>query len=259
MKPIHLLLACAIWATNMYCSCEPRMYTPPARLWPQETSPKPLDAGTSALAAAGGMSFGYCGFDFTAGSGSLTYRRGLPHGLETNATVSYLRLSTSGYGATTGEDRQSFAPSAVSFHLGARYGPRALQRFVSGRLGAGMGFSPVANYAGLDLGTVLGWHNPWVVPFVSPGLYVSFPFNTKRVYVVDLEDRVSGITADEADITWGFEAGGGLKVFVLSKERADPDPWTLGFYVVGKTTSLMSRNRPTDWPTSVGGGIEIGL
>lgn len=258
MKPIHLLLACAIWATNMYCSCDPRMYTPPARLWPQETGPKPLDAGSSAFAAAGGMSFGYCGFDLTAGSGSLTYRRGLPHGLEANGTVSYLRLGTSGYSVTAGKNRDSFTPGAVGVHLGARYGPGALQRFVSGRLGAGMGFSPVGNYVGFDLGTVVGWHNPRVVPFVSPGLYVSLPFNTKRVYFIDLEDQPF-ITADEADITWGFEAGGGLKVFVLSKERADPDPYTLGFYVVGKTTSLMSRNRPTDWPTSVGGGMEIGL
>jgi hypothetical protein len=252
MKYLRIFL---LVLTSMVCTgftCLPRVYTPPIRLWPDETSPKPLAKGENAVSATGGWGAGISiGDDWSCGGGALTYRRGLTNGVEGSVNVSYIRLST-------GEYHLNIEPQAFSARAAVKASLPELSRFVSVRAGAGLGTTGAGQYAGLDLGIIVGWHNPYVVPFINGGGYVSFPFNTRAIIFFPADSNSTQVYADNFETTYGVEGGGGVKYYILSKERQAPDKISLGVYAVGKVTLLKALYHDVvEWPVSIGTGMEV--
>lgn len=241
--------------TSMLCmgfTCLPRVYTPPIRLWPDETTPKPLAKGENSVSATGGWAGGIGVFDgWSTGSGTLTYRRGLLDGAEGGVNISYLRVPTDEY-------HLNVEPQAFSVRASVKASTPKLGRFISARAGAGLGTTGAGQYAGLDLGIILGWHNPYWVPFVSGGGYVSFPFNARAIIFFPADSNSTQVYADNFETTYGVEGGGGVKYYILSKERQKPDKISLGVYAVGKVTLLKAEYHDVvEWPVSIGTGMEV--
>jgi hypothetical protein len=245
--------------TGMLClaaSCTIRVYTPPTRLWPDETSPMPLAKGRNAVSATGGWAQNFSIFDdWSTGSGTLTYRRGLSDRVEGEVNISYLRVPTREY-------HLNVEPQAFSVRAAVKASTPELSRLISVRAGAGLGTSGAGQYAGLDLGFILGWHNPYLVPFFTGGGFVSVPFNARAIifFPPDSNTMVAQhyVYADNLETTYGIEGGGGVKYYILSKERKNPDKISLGVYAVGKITLLKALYHDVvGLPVSAGLGAEV--
>ena len=245
MKLKHALMVSALGFCNIFCICNPRVYSPPSRLWSVET-PALLEPDDQSLSLAGGTHFGYCGFDFNAYSGTAIYRRGLTNNLEGSAGISFIGISPQEYSI-------DFVPVTGSVRAAVKYNPSSLKRFWALRSGAGLGFSPVGEYVTGDAGLIIGFDNPWLTPFVSGGGYISQPFFTR---VVDFGvDEEGGGSADEAELTYGWEFGGGFRIGPFDFINDGP---SVAIHVLGAWTNCTSPNhRESDSPISIGGGLEF--
>lgn len=247
MKLIHALLVAAIGILNMFATCDPRLYSPPARLWSVET-PGSLPKGRNAITAIGGTHIGYYGFNFSAFSGTLQYRKGFTENLEGCGSFSFMYINPQEYSL-------DISTVTGNIRLGTKYNFSFAKRVMAARGGIGLGTSGIGQYFSLDIGLVLGFENPYLVPFITGGYQLSQPFNTK---IVDFgaDDDGKG-SADEAEFTNGWEFGGGFRVgpFAFTKSAYD---LSLAFYGLGAWTQLRSPNhRESDSPISIGGGVEF--
>jgi hypothetical protein len=243
-KTWHLLVPAAA-LLNVFATCQPRLYTPPVRLWTQE-SPAPLAEGENAVSFFGGGHLGvYMGFDeFRAASGAMTYRRGLTDLLELQGQASLLSVSP----RSSAPDVGTRSPG---LRLGLKFSPKPLRRVLSLRGGAGIGFSEAGEYAGADLGVSFGYENPYCTPFLNGGVYISQPFNTRMVFFGTGE-------ADIAERSMGFDGGLGLKFLpVRSARNGGRAPFDVATYGVGAWTMVTSPHHDPIWPLSVGGGVEV--
>jgi hypothetical protein len=216
----------------------------------------PLAKDAQTISATGGWAGGVEIFSgWSTGSGTLAYHRGLFNSVEGGVSASYLRVSNNGYNL-------NIEPQAFSLRLSAKASTPAVSKFASARFGVGLGTSDAGQYVGTDLGLVFGWDNPYVVPFLSGGAYASFPFNTKVVMFFNENsgNNTNGTTvdADNLETTYGVEAGAGLKVYLLNKNRRNPNKVSLGLFGVGKITVLRAEyHSDVETPISGGGGIEL--
>ncbi|MBN1577571.1 MAG: hypothetical protein JW913_13515, partial [Chitinispirillaceae bacterium] len=173
MKWLKLLMFLTICFFCTFSSCPPKVYTPPARLWIDDT-PSPLNKAQQAAGIHGGahanISIGpfSSGSEIVGTSGEVFYRRGLTDNFEIRADGGLLNLGLVGESADVN-------PLAGNLHLQTKYSPPGFHRFASLRLGAGAGFSEAATYCSFDGGINLGWETEYITPFISPGVFVSLP------------------------------------------------------------------------------------
>jgi hypothetical protein len=111
------------------------------------------------------------------------------------------------------------------------------------------------------MGVVLGYDNPFMVPFGTVGFYGSFPFNTKTVFFYETEQDPYAshyCYVDRMEITYGVDLAAGLKVSPFTMDAPDPDPYSLAIFFTVSTTLLAARyHELTFWPFQLGVGTEV--
>ena len=208
-------------AVLSFAGCTPRVYCPPSRIWSHET-PGTIGQGNNSVSAAGGIHIFH-----VEGSPSMTSIARLPHGI--SGVIGYkrgigdnldARADFTLFGLTHPRDEGVLdKPFLGALRLSGKYNPPWARRFLSVWLGAGGGTSMMGQYATIDEGLVLGFENPYVVPFAAAGFFTSFPFNTKWLLLdtdPDPGDDDFNMTPqtryyDRPEITWGPEFSGGFK------------------------------------------------
>ncbi len=65
-------------------------------------------------------------------------------------------------------------------------------------------------YSSADVGAVIGYENPWVVPFIHGGGFASIPIKPKEVNLTSPGDEDQHF--DTAEKTVGLSLGAGLRV-----------------------------------------------
>lgn len=258
MKIKHLLLI-ILSLLNIYSTCKPRILTPPARMWPNET-PGSLGKGTNAVRMTGGahlaLSHGWMGgFGYQAGSWTLAYHRGFTDLLEAGVQASLLAIDDQGWDV----DKK---PYVGNIRIAAKLSPEPVRRLLGLRSGLGIGFSDAGEFFCIDGGLILGFENPYIVPFLNPGMYISFPFNTETVdFGVDDDDPDDPMPtgyADDLEITWGFEAGLGFKLYPLGFFKKSEFRKSFAIYGISSFTQcVVQHHEDIELFLSFGGGIEV--
>lgn len=256
MRYVRVSLVVFAGILCMAASCPPRVYTPPTRIWSNETSPMPLAKGSKALSVTGGWGVRGGLSCWNGSGGALTYRGGLGDSMEDvlkmegELNLSYLRIDRDVY-------KLNIEPQAFSLRAALKVSPPGISRFVSARAGMGLGTTGAGQYAGFDFGFVLGWYNSLVVPFVNVGWYVSFPFYAIRMLFLTEDPNSSLVSTDSLETTYGMDVGAGLKFYILSKERPEPDKISLALFIMMKSTLLRAENHDDEWPVAGVSGIEV--
>lgn len=156
--------------------CVRQVWSPPAGYVPLE-GPAPIAPGEVRV----GASFGGGGVGIGADlvGGALKYRRGMEQ-IEVQGEVAAVVVA---------EDSEAGTFPAI---LSARAGMKGLLvpgfRHAAWRLGAGLGGSAGGVFGALDGGFVLGFDNPWVVPWAEVGGIVSVPLSSEDVDITKPDD-----------------------------------------------------------------------
>ncbi len=257
MKWLKCLCIAILSLFCTFSSCPPKVYTPPTRLWPGET-PAPLAKKQQAIGVntgahtvgAGGWG---PGLELMGASGALYYRRGLTDNLEIGADIGMLNLKPAGYAPDVN-------PFAGSLRLAVKYSPAQFHRFASVRLGAGAGTSGAGQYCSFDGGINLGWETVWVTPFVNCGGFLSIPFNARIIHFEVTDSANSVFYADRPEVTYGFDAGAGLKIHLVSPKKfaqKEKQKLTPSIMLMAALTVLDTRYHDPETLFSFGGGMEF--
>lgn len=241
-----------IYFVSVHSTCNPRLFVPPGDLWPNDT-PKPLKKGGNAIVALGG----YHGnlevmsdFPIDAQSGIIEYRYGIIDQLEASADISFLHINTD-------DNSINVRPYVAGIRIGIKYSPTKINRIMAFRLGSGFGTSEAGQYVPFDYGIILGFENPYIVPFSYIGGYVSIPFNTKYIFF-DIDEDDPEIYADIPQNTWGLQTTIGFKVYPPGfSESMKNNRLSFCLYPLVTFTTLNSRNAESETAFSLGGGIEF--
>jgi hypothetical protein len=200
MKKLIITTFLVATATTLM-GCNAHVYSPPARIAPMESS-KPVAEGTT----SGGVSGGSQGELFGPETLSATakVRHGVTEHSEVGVDANFMVV----------DDSQAAAdidPTIWSARVGGKWAPDPLGDYVSLIYGVGGGSSEGGQFVSPDVGVVMAYENPYVVPFVSVDGYVSEPINAQPVDVSLNEDGV-GTNIQTASRTWGATFAGGLEV-----------------------------------------------
>jgi hypothetical protein len=153
-------------------------------------------------------------------------------------------------------------PYAGNIRIAAKLSPEPVRRLLGFRSGLGLGFSDAGEFFCIDGGLVLGFDNPYIVPFLNPGMYISLPFNTEIVDFgvddSDPDDPMPEGYADEMEITWGFESGVGFKLYPLGFFNKSEFRKLFAIYGISSVTQcVVQYHEDIEWFFSFGGGIEF--
>ena len=151
-------------------------------------------------------------------------------------------------------------PYVGNIRIAAKLSPEPVRRWLGLRSGLGLGFSEAGEFFCVDGGLILGFDNPYIVPFLNTGMYVSFPFNTETVDfgLDDPDNPTSPGYADDLEITWGFDGGLGFKLCPLGffKQKEFGNSFAL-YGISSITQSVAQYHDYIMWTYSFGGGIEF--
>lgn len=206
-----LLVIASLTATA--CS-SPHLYSQPGRVAALEAA-KTLDAGEQSVGAQGGV-----GHEASIDLAQISakYRYGLSDQIEVGVDGN-LRV------VTNMEELKKPVNSTIwSTRVGAKWAPALLQDYVAVTGGVAGGTYAAGQFLSPDLGVVLAFENPYVVPFVSATGYVSVPVNAQAVDVTlaprwvynpsternELEERPQEFSTPET--TWGVTGTAGIRV-----------------------------------------------
>ncbi len=155
--------------------CTPRVYSPPARALPME-APASIGDGQTALQLEGGMS----GMTFGPSllHGTARVRHGLSEELEMSGEANIV-------GVVIGDDDYEETDAHRGIYS-ARFGlKRSFSRHFALRFGLGSGGSAGGGFVSPDVGLVVGFDNPVVVPFGGVSVFTSVPLGAREVSFVN--------------------------------------------------------------------------
>ena len=259
MKVKHILLI-FLSLLNIYSTCKPRICTPPARTWPHET-PGTLEKGKNSVRMMGGAHLHLepavfsNTLNYRAGSWTFAWHRGFTNNLEAGVQASLLAINDEDWDV----DKK---PYAGNIRIATKLSPEPMRRLLGLRSGLGLGFSEAGEFFCIDGGLVLGFDNPYIIPFFNPGMYISFPFNTETVdfgLSDDFpDDSMPTAYADDPEITWGFESGLGFKLYPLGFSKKSELRKSFALYGISSVTQcVVLYHEDVEWFFSFGGGIEF--
>ncbi|MCC6620015.1 MAG: hypothetical protein IT385_02095 [Deltaproteobacteria bacterium] len=176
MRPRIALMSALALVASAPAGCVRQVWSPPAGYVPLE-GPAPIAPGE--VRVGGALGGGGVGIGADLVGGAVRYRRGLEH-VEVQGEVA---------AAIVAEDSEAKTFPAI---ISARAGMKGLLvpgfRHASWRLGAGLGGSAGGLFGALDGGFVIGFDNPWVVPWAEVGGGVSVPFTSEDVDITKPDD-----------------------------------------------------------------------
>jgi hypothetical protein len=200
--------------------CSPYVHSPPGRSLPLET-PKALNPRETGVQVEGGGTVGQ--YVHLAGA-TLRVRHGLVKGLDGNVEGGFerIRVSSSTYRI---DDRWLFTG-----RIGFKYAPIdhfAIRAGVAGGGWTGGGFvSP-------DVSLIAGYENPYCVPFIDLGWFMSIPTRESLVTLIDTGSGDGNYLAVPAT-TMGWTLGTGVRVPLSHSKTAHTKSAVLvGFGVRG--------------------------
>ena len=180
-------------------ACSHNAYTPPARTIAL-ASPDTLNKGETSVRAS--MSGATDIFGPEVATGSMGLRQGLDERLEVAADISYLQVIDTSVANTN--------RGVGMARVGTKYRPTSYEHLALVG-GVGGGYSPAAGaYLSVDGGAVIGYENPYLVPYVSGGLFGSVPLSPNEIDVTAVDDGMTYVDTPEA--TLGLTLSAGLKL-----------------------------------------------
>ena len=193
-----LLLA----AATALAGCPTHVLSPPSQFLPLE-SPAPLAAGETWLGAEGGVGGAVFGPDVA--TGAVVARRGLTDTLELRADATLASILANG--------RADTSPWIGSGRVGVKALFAPSFPHLAWTAGLGGGTSAGGAFATADLGVIVGYENPIIVPFLSVAGLVSVPL-TRHEVDITRADAEPGDPAvlDTPNTTLGARVGFGVRV-----------------------------------------------
>lgn len=192
--------------------CYAHLYSPPARVDALEGA-KPVEHGRTSVGASAGTHGEVFGFDAT--TVSVRARHGVSDHAEVGFDANLARLNEND--AATPVD-----PNIWSARVGGKLAPAALHDYAAVIGGVGAGTSAGGKFISPDVGLVLAFENPYLVPFASIDGFVSQPIDARPVDI-STTDEGAGTHVAKAQRTWGATAAAGLKVPIdIGRSRVAP-------------------------------------
>lgn len=242
-----LVAACVVVVSG----CINHAYSPPARLAMTE-SPATVAPEHWTIAASGGG--GGDVFGPTIVGGTVAARTGINDSLDVafEGTLAYAYdKETEVVNATTDETkevlRHSFGVAAAT-RLKYQFCP-----FASLAGGVGIGGTDMGGFLAPDLALIVGWENPYFVPFVTEDITLSLPFAPQPIDVGEDDDGTDLL--DSPNMTLHVSTTGGFKV-------------PLGGWETGHAPVSLIGTLTYDWAVdkdendtffAIGGGVEVAL
>ena len=197
--------------------CSPYVHSPPGRTFPLE-SPKALFPRETGVQVEGG---GVGGAEIGAPGFTLRVRHGIVKGLDGSAEFNFGKIRP--------DDQYRFAgakPYVFAGRIGVKY---AFIDHVAIVAGVGLGGWAGGGFASPDIALILGYENPYVVPFATIGGYTSHPFRTKLVQLDHSSDPQESFVGLPV-LTWGWTTSFGLRIPIggYDDPRSTPPSVLLG-------------------------------
>lgn len=182
--------------------CASTVYSPPAEFAPLD-APATLADGEHALGFEGGASARVFGPDIV--TGSARYRHGLDDGLELDASGSVAWV--------LGDAAEDTFRGILAGRVGLKGNVVAGFPHFSWLAGVGGGGSAGGGFASADGGLILGYENPYVVPFWRLRVFTSVPIDATDVDITRADaDPEEGPVIDRPHVTFGVGSAVGVKV-----------------------------------------------
>lgn len=186
-------------------ACTPYVHSPAGRSFPLEAA-KTLNPRETGIQVEGGGGFGE---EVNFGGLTARVRHGLVKGLDGNFEAGYQRFGISG------RDYQLSNRNIFSARLGIKYAPIEHVALAVGLAGGGW---TGGGFISPDVSLIVGYENPYCVPFIDVGGYGSIPVHENIVALPN-----SGVFGDEDYFaaptnTVGWTVGTGIRV-PLSHEK----------------------------------------
>lgn len=179
--------------------CSAHLFSPPARVVPQELSTNP-EAGKVEVSAAIGLNGGvFNGTNLSAMQGTFSY--GVSDQAAVQAGMTYLHV-------LNGAEVEHWMGNRIAaFRIGGGYSPKTPRQFIRFTSGLGGGLSAAGGFVSPDMGVNLSWDNRYLVPFVNYSAWVSVPQRGADVTVEYLRDKDFQIdwTAGPTETEWVTE------------------------------------------------------
>ena len=194
--PAQARLSWFLATTSCITGCSYHAFSPPTRVVPLE-SPQVLPQARHSVAAQVIDTGAVWGPSFLGAA--VRYRRGLWDKLEGSAEASLLHV-------TKQPDDVDIWPQGYSVRGGLKFQPLD---WVALGVGVGGGGSAFGGFVSPDIGLVVGYENPYIVPFIEGRAFISQPIGARSLYVGQ-DDGETRYTKPQT--TWGLAAGLGLRV-----------------------------------------------
>jgi hypothetical protein len=234
LAPLLLLLATA---------CSPIALSPALRSVPLETA---ATAREGHVVMRGGAGYhGGWGAEVTTASGGAGI--GVAQDVELQVEGNFA------YDDTIAHGTRSLSPFVGAGRIGIKH--RLLDCLaVTGGVGAGSG--PWGAFGGGDLGVILAYENPYVIPFFAARMQLSLPINAQTETFVDTNGSGTTTTFLTPNATFWFQPSTGVRVPLCWNDGCDGTRVSLVLAVAW--TQIAQVNAPHDGGAfGVEGGILI--
>lgn len=188
----RLAIAVGLAAGLSASACSPfHAYSPGTRLGTVE-GPGTLLPGQHSVALSGGyagaMSFGFN--DDSVSHFALRGRAGLARNVDAAFDVAVSETVARAFDPTSSCVSTSCSETVrrTTFHTRAGIKYEVAPRVLSFVAGVGLGTSELGEFFSPDIGFVVGYENPYFVPFASWTIGFSLPFNSRNVTVAHVTD-----------------------------------------------------------------------
>src|SRR5690554_1379062 len=191
-KRSGVAISLMVAASTVAMGCGAHLYSPSARVVPMEAA-KTLDEGQHAMGAHAGASSVDALEIFHA---AARYRQGVAEGVEVGADVNL--------GVVTNMDEAATPvnPLIFSGRVATKWAPAALGDYFAVIGGLGGGTSEAGQFFSPDLGVIVAYENPYVVPFLSADGFVSVPINAHEIDMSS-KDEGAGFNLQTPQTTFG--------------------------------------------------------
>lgn len=190
-------------------ACSPIALSPAIRTVPLETA-QTVRADHVAVRASGG------GHDEVFGPRVATASGGLSVGVVDDVE---LQLDGSFAYVASLESRATLSPYAAAGRIGVKHQP---VEWLALTAGVGAGSGPWGAFMGGDLGVILAYENPYVVPFFAARMQLSQPIHGQTERLVTMQsDGTDMITLLSPTTTFWFQPSTGVRIPICTDSACD--------------------------------------